>query len=864
MSIVTPWWSRGLAWVLLAAALPLAGCGDSAEPLQPGSLEILAGIGQSTAAGTAVPIAPSVRLVTTGGQALPGAPVTFAASGGGVATPGQAVTNAQGVATLRSWTLPKRAGSHVITVSSPGVSPVVIEATATVGAAAKLGRAAPDAQNGTVASAVPAAPAVLVTDAQDNPVEGALVHFSPGGNGSVASAAAVSDASGIARSGGWTLGTQAGEQTLEARIADAPGVAPVIFVAEATAAAAARLAMVMEPSTTLGTGVPLQVQPVVEVQDAFGNRAPSVLPVTAALPQGSTQALAGTLTVLATEGVATFTDLTINGTGNVQVRFTAAGLAEAKSATFSVGSGAECPGPVRKLDFALGESHRHFTSATDAPFCFDFALGANAGQQYLVQIENMSMSGNSDTGIFPGMATSQTGMTIGVSTGAVPPSDATVSTPRVQLPQGAVHSWDFGGGQIFEIEPREPAGGVTPAFLRRGDLLLDANAGSPALVVGDTIVVHMVGIPRLGISDGTQQAVVRYTTPDLVIAEDVRLRTLVRQGGGTNTPLSASDMEAIATDYSRYAKVQADRFFSGRYNSAVEAGDGRPIAIHSLMYADNIWGYTFPSGNYFVWDFWVGTNGSVKGPNQQVERNSNNLFMHELTHMRHFGLTERTHGMWRANRWLVEGFARASERWPVAMRLLGSITPPRTDNLVLPLYPVSTLNMVEDVPAYTQASSSLYGGYAASSYVFDYFADQVARRGTDWTTALSQFIVNAGTEEALNQVIGRYLPGWDVGMLFTQARIALFTDDYAFGLPDWTQYHQFHLRASRTTTAPQLDPRNLWPKIKPGDSFADARSVLPGGAYGYIIDGTMATGSARVLFNLPRANYGVISITRIK
>jgi hypothetical protein len=854
-----------LAWVLLAAALSLAGCGDSAEPLQPGSLEILAGIGQSTTAGTAVPIAPSVRLLSTSGKPLPGAQVTFAASGDGVATPGHVITNAQGVAALRSWTLPKRAGSHVITVSSAGVSPIVIEATATVGAAAKLGRAAPDAQNGTVASAVPAAPAVLVTDAQDNPVEGVAVHFSPGGNGSVASSAAVSDAYGIARSGGWTLGTQAGEQTLEARIAHAPDVAPVIFVAEATAATAARLAMVTEPSTTLGTGALLQVQPVVEVQDAFGNRARSVvLPVTAALPQGSTQTLTGTSTVLSAEGVATFTDLTVNGTGNVQLHFTAAGLAEATSATFNVASGAECPGPVRNLDFAVGESHRHLTSAPDAPFCFDFALGANAGQQYLVQIENMSLPGSSDAGIFPGVAISQTGMTIGVSTGAVPPSDATVSTPRVQLPLGAAHSWDFGGGQIFEIEPREPVGGVTPAFLRRGDLLLDANAASPALAVGDTIVVHMVGIPRLGIPDGPQQAVVRHTTPDVVIAEDVRLRTLLRQGGGTNTPLSATDMEAIATDYARYAKAQADRFFNGRYNSAVEAGDGRPIAIHSLMFADNIWGYTFPSGNYFVWDFWVGTNGSVKGPNQQIERNTNNLFMHELTHIRHFGLTERANGVWRANRWLVEGFARASERWPVAMRLLGSITPSRTDNLVLPLYPVSTLNMVEDVPVYTQASTSLYGGYAASSYVFDYFADQVARRGGDWTAALSEFVVNGGTEEALNEVIGRYLPGRDVGMLFTQARIALFTDDYAFGLPDWTQYHQFHLRASRTTAIPQLDPRNLWPKIRPGDSFTDARSVLPGGAYGYIIDGTTATGSARVLFNLPRASYGVISITRIK
>jgi hypothetical protein len=40
--------------------------------------------------------------------------------------------------------------------------------------------------------------------------------------------------------------------------------------------------------------------------------------------------------------------------------------------------------------------------------------------------------------------------------------------------------------------------------------------------------------------------------------------------------------------------------------------------------------------------------------------------------------------------------------------------------------------------------------------------------------------------------------------------------------------------------------------------------VLPGAACGYIIHGTFSTGSARVLFHLPRANYGVILVTRIK
>jgi hypothetical protein len=184
---------------------------------------------------------------------------------------------------------------------------------------------------------------------------------------------------------------------------------------------------------------------------------------------------------------------------------------------------------------------------------------------------------------------------------------------------------------------------------------------------------------------------------------------------------------------------------------------------------------------------------------------------------------------------------------------------------VLPGYSVSSLNTLEDIPVYTQASVSMYGGYAASSYVFDYFADQVARTtATDWMSALAEFVLNAGAENELNEVINRYLPGLDAGRLFTQARIAFYTDDYGSGLPDWTQYHQFQLRASRATANPHLDPRNLWLKIMPGTAFTDSRGILPGGAFGYIIDGTNATASARVLFDLPRATYGVISVTRIK
>ncbi|HET9441322.1 MAG TPA: hypothetical protein VFO52_14190, partial [Longimicrobiales bacterium] len=147
----------------------------------PGSLQVMAGSGQSAAAGSVVPVAPSVKLLTTSGKPLAGALVTFAASSDGAAAPAQQTTNAQGVATLTSWTLPRRAGSHQLTVSSAGVAPVTITATATAGAAARLTHGAPPQQDGMVATELGAAPLVLVSDAHDNPVAGVTVRYTASG-----------------------------------------------------------------------------------------------------------------------------------------------------------------------------------------------------------------------------------------------------------------------------------------------------------------------------------------------------------------------------------------------------------------------------------------------------------------------------------------------------------------------------------------------------------------------------------------------------------------------------------------------------------------------------------------------------------
>jgi hypothetical protein len=221
---------------------------------------------------------------------------------------------------------------------------------------------------------------------------------------------------------------------------------------------------------------------------------------------------------------------------------------------------------------------------------------------------------------------------------------------------------------------------------------------------------------------------------------------------------------------------------------------------------------------------------------------------------------------------VIEGFARFSERLPIAARLIGLADPSRNANIALP-HNTAFQNaqgqqfiLYDDVPTYLQTTASMYDGYGASAFVFDYFADQVALAGGNWWTAVSDLLVNLGAENTANATVAKYLPGLDLATLFTRARVALYTDDYTPGLPAWTQYHMYNLRASRpvVTSTFSQDPRNSFLRIQPAQPFGDVRQVAAGGAYGYVIDGNNATSDFRVDFTPAQVTNGVMTVVRIK
>jgi hypothetical protein len=529
------------------------------------------------------------------------------------------------------------------------------------------------------------------------------------------------------------------------------------------------------------------------------------------------------------------------------------------------------------LDIDVGAFHRFSASADGIP-CLEFDPGAGADRQYLLLFENMPMFGASSRALFPASSANPSSDTVLAYTlRSIPeraPATPAVVMQRVQAappPRVDAHSWDFGAGRIYEHRPPEPAvPPAAPLIRSAAGALVAVNSAAADPQVGDTIHgLRMEGIARLGIGLRFDvKAVIRHVSPELIMAEDTRLATtLTRENGRHNTPLSQAVLDSIALEYAAIAHRQGDVLFDGRHNAAVEAGAlPRAVAVHSLMYADNIWGYTYSSTNYFVFDYWVATDGSTRGINQHPHRLADNLFMHEIAHMRHWGVVERNGYPPRGNLWLVEGFARFSERLPIAARLLDSPMPSRTANVVLPLNPAFNFAYFrDDVPSFLNAGTPFVSGYEHSGYVFDYFVDRVALNGGDWHAALRELLVGGGRLDAFNAALDRWLPGMTLPELITRARIALYTDDMP-GLPEWTQYHQYQLRLSRPRRSQELlqDPRDAWPLLAAGSALEMNGTVPVGGATGFIIAGSSSAGRSLYSIEAPARSNVVITITRLR
>ncbi len=120
-----------------------------------------------------------------------------------------------------------------------------------------------------VAATVAAAPAVRITDAKGKGVRNVMVRWRiTSGGGKVVNDSVRTTGSGNATSGGWTLGTTAGQQTLQAT---ADGIPAVTFTATATAGPLSRLTPVSIGDQQAPVNTPVPSLPAVRAEDQYGN-----------------------------------------------------------------------------------------------------------------------------------------------------------------------------------------------------------------------------------------------------------------------------------------------------------------------------------------------------------------------------------------------------------------------------------------------------------------------------------------------------------------------------------------------------------------------------------------------------------------
>jgi Bacterial Ig-like domain (group 1) len=207
--------------------------------------------------------------------------------------------------------------------------------------ASRLLLVAGDGQSATINSSLPQPLSFRVTASDTVPVAGMPVTFTvTTGGGTLGALADTSDATGLV-STSWTLGALVGAQSVTATVTGVPAATRVV-TATGLAPVPTQLAITAAPTTAVAGSTFTPV--IVEVRDAGGALTPLFAgPVSVALDPATAggATLAGTTTVNAVAGIATFADLSIAraSTGLLLIA-TSAGLTPDTSAALSITTGA--------------------------------------------------------------------------------------------------------------------------------------------------------------------------------------------------------------------------------------------------------------------------------------------------------------------------------------------------------------------------------------------------------------------------------------------------------------------------------------------------------------------------------------------
>lgn len=511
-----------------AAAATLTGlflvaCNGDNGPRPPSSL---AAVSSTSFTGTVGELAADplvVKVTDDRGGALGGIVVTFTvAEGGGSTTAAVDTTDNTGSAITR-WRLGGAVGQQRVSAAIAGVATQVnFTATASAGAPASVAIQAGDNQSAVAGAAVTAAPAVLVRDRFNNPVNGTSVFFSvSAGGGAITGAGATTSASGVATVGSWTLGATSGANRLTALVV-ANGVAanPVTFNATATAGAVAVLQPQGATSLTATAGALVSPVPAVRVVDAAGNPVGNVT-VTFAASTGST--VVGASKVTNSNGIAAPDSWQVGASlgnytltaavGGVTTVFTATARAGAASSLsiFAGNNQTASVGRTLPIDPAVRISDALGNPIAGQEVVFEVTSGGGSAlvRRPVTDANGVATVGAWTLGETPGSNTlraTATGLTL-AGNPATFSATATAGAPTAMSSSGGANQTAT-AGSLISVSPSvivrdnrgNPVAGVTVTFTPG----LNSGSVTGGTALTDALGVATVGSWRLGGTAGTQ------------------------------------------------------------------------------------------------------------------------------------------------------------------------------------------------------------------------------------------------------------------------------------------------------------------------------------------------------------------------
>lgn len=496
----------GSGYTLTASAAGLSGATSTPFNVGVGGAATIAAhstMPATTVAGGTVVPDPAVLITDVAGNPVAGVDVTFAEVNGGGVVGGAQVTNAQGIATVDSWTIGTLAGTQYqirATVDGLTGSPVTFSTRAAAGSAGKLVMV--QQPSSSASSAVPFAqqPTVQIQDANGNDVASAgraitaVVASGPGGV-IVGTAIAATNAAGLATFTNLAITGPAGEYTLNFGGVNLTNVAsgPIMLAA----GAATRLAFTLQPSSTVA-GAAIAPPPRVTIQDALGQTVAATNPITISIGANpGTGTLTGTRTDAAANGVASFPNLKINRAGSgYTLTASAAGLSTATSAPFNITGGSAAtiaassplpattvagvtvaPAPAVRVEDASGNpiagatvvfgtvnggsvsGAEQMTNAQGIATVGSWTVGTVAGTQYQLTAASAGLSGSPVTFSTTATAGSASALTIETEPASVGQSGQALNPqPVVQLRDANGNAVSQGGVSITAAIASGPAG----------------------------------------------------------------------------------------------------------------------------------------------------------------------------------------------------------------------------------------------------------------------------------------------------------------------------------------------------------------------------------------------------------------------